>query len=154
MRFFLAILIALSAVVYAGTTPEGLKFLYENKDKEGVITLASGLQYKVLSSGPGDGPSPLVNTPCDCHYEGKFIDGKVFDSSYARGQPTKFAPNQVIKGWTEAMQLMRQGDKWEMYIPSELAYGDRGGMIPAGAVLIFTMEIVKVHETPKPKTEL
>ena len=94
----------------------GAAFLAANKDKDGVITLASGLQYKVLEEGAGM-EHPTVSTPCECHYAGRLLDGTEFDSSYKRGTPTTFAPNQVIKGWTEAMQLMVQGDKWEMYIP-------------------------------------
>jgi len=130
---------------------EGLKFLEENKDKEGVITLPSGLQYKVLTQGSGTA-HPLADTPCDCHYAGQLLDGTEFDSSYKRGSPTSFAPNQVIKGWTEAMQLMVEGDKWEMYIPSELAYGERGSppKIPGGSVLIFQMEIIKIKGPSKP----
>jgi len=97
----------------------GKKFLAENKGKEGIITLASGLQYKVLREGGGL-EHPKVSTSCECHYAGRLLDGTEFDSSYKRGSPTTFAPNQVIKGWTEAMQLMVEGDKWEMYIPMEL----------------------------------
>eukprot|EP00929_Paragymnodinium_shiwhaense_P115736 TRINITY_DN847_c1_g1_i1.p1 TRINITY_DN847_c1_g1~~TRINITY_DN847_c1_g1_i1.p1 ORF type:complete len:332 (-),score=107.76 TRINITY_DN847_c1_g1_i1:85-1080(-) len=121
------------------------KFLAANKSKDGVITLESGLQYKVLRSGDGL-DHPKVGTPCECHYAGTLIDGTEFDSSYKRGTPTTFAPNQVIKGWTEAMQLMVEGDKWEMYIPSDLAYGPSGRppKIPAAAALIFTMEIIKI----------
>eukprot|EP00549_Striatella_unipunctata_P026144 CAMPEP_0118688862 /NCGR_PEP_ID=MMETSP0800-20121206/9154_1 /TAXON_ID=210618 ORGANISM="Striatella unipunctata, Strain CCMP2910" /NCGR_SAMPLE_ID=MMETSP0800 /ASSEMBLY_ACC=CAM_ASM_000638 /LENGTH=176 /DNA_ID=CAMNT_0006586165 /DNA_START=220 /DNA_END=748 /DNA_ORIENTATION=+ len=90
---------------------------------------------------------PKKETKCQCHYEGRLLDGTVFDSSYKRGQPTGFAPNQVIPGWTEAMQLMVEGDKWELYIPSELAYGERGAGsdIPGGATLIFQMEIVEIQ---------
>ena len=103
----------------------------------------------MLRAGTGDS-SPLPDSPCECHYEGRtaanYPSGPVFDSSYARGTPTTFAPNQVIKGWTEAMQLMREGDKYELVIPSELAYGDRqmGADITPGAVLVFTLEILKV----------
>merc|ERR1712178_71974 len=88
----------------------------------------------------------MGNSPCECHYKGTLIDGTQFDSSYDRGQPTTFAPNQVIKGWTEAMQLMVEGEKWEMYIPPDLAYGERGagGKIPGGSTLVFQMEIVKI----------
>ena len=135
-----------NAVVAAGGTDEaGLAFLAANKEKEGVITLPSGLQYKVLRSGSGV-HHPKPSTSCSCHYEGKLIDGTVFDSSYERKSPTSFAPNQVIKGWTEAMQLMVEGDKWEMYIPSELGYGDRGSppKIPGGSVLVFVMEIISI----------
>jgi len=132
---------------------EGALFLEENKLKEGVITLPSGLQYKVLKAGTGVG-HPLPATPCDCHYEGKLINGNKFDSSYDRGAPTTFAPNQVIAGWTEAMQLMVEGDEWEMYIPSNLAYGDQGvggGLIPGGATLIFRMELLSIKGPSRPK---
>ena len=135
-----------AGVACAATTPEGRAFLEANKLKEGVVETSSGLQYRVLKEGPEGTPSPAVSTPCSCHYRGTTIDGKEFDSSYSRGQPTTFAPNQVIKGWTEAMQLMREGDKYELVIPSELAYGDRqmGADITPGAVLVFTLEIIKV----------
>merc|ERR1739844_750002 len=95
---------------------------------------------------------PTKDSPCDCHYAGALIDGTEFDSSYKRGKPTTFAPKQVIKGWTEAMQLMVEGDKWEMYIPSELGYGDggSGAKIKGGDVLIFNMEIIKIQGDSKP----
>jgi len=130
----------------------GIKFLEANKSKEGVIVLPSGLQYKVLNEGPGMA-HPTVNSPCECHYAGRLLDGTEFDSSYKRGKPTTFAPNQVIKGWTEAMQLMVEGDKWEMYIPMELAYGPSGKppKIPAAATLIFQMEICKIKGETKAK---
>jgi len=129
------------------------KFLAENKDKDGVTTLPSGLQYKVLRAGTGDA-HPLPDSPCACHYEGRcakdWPTGAKFDSSYDRGEPTTFAPNQVIKGWTEAMQLMVEGDKWEMYLPANLAYGDSGRV--AGC-LVFTMEIVQIKGGTKPKAK-
>jgi len=130
----------------------GVAFLADNKTKEGVIVLPSGLQYKVLEEGGGL-EHPTVSTPCECHYAGRLLDGSEFDSSYKRGQPTTFAPNQVIKGWTEAMQLMVVGDKWEMYIPYELAYGASGKppKIPAAATLIFVMEIVRIKGPTTPK---
>jgi FKBP-type peptidyl-prolyl cis-trans isomerase FklB len=136
---------AASIVDSAGTNEEGLKFLEDNKQKEGVFVLPSGLQYKILTEGDGQF-HPKPDTQCLCHYAGTLIDGTKFDSSYDRGEPTSFAPNQVIAGWTEAMQLMVQGDKWELYIPSELGYGDRGSppKIPGGSVLIFTMEMVEI----------
>lgn len=95
---------------------------------------------------PGTGKTPALSTPTKCHYAGTLIDGTEFDSSYKRGEPLTFAPNQVIKGWTEAMQLMKEGSKWELYIPSELAYGDRGagGAIPGGAALVFQIEMIEV----------
>jgi len=146
--FFAVALLLWSTVtlVAAGTNEAGLAFLAENKDKTGVISLGSGLQYKVLKKGRGS-DHPAANAPCSCHYEGTLLDGTVFDSSYERGEPTTFAPNQVIKGWTEAMQMMVVGDKWEMYIPSELAYGDRGSppKIGGGDVLIFKMEILAIQ---------
>lgn len=91
---------------------------------------------------------PCFRTPCSCHYEGTLLDGTVFDSSYKRGKPITFAPRQVIKGWTEAMKLMREGDKWELYLPAELGYGGRGspsGSIKPGDALVFTIEIVQVN---------
>ena len=130
---------------------EGEQFLQANKSKDGVVTLPSGLQYKVLVEGSGL-KRPLVDTPCDCHYLGTLIDGTQFDSSFDRGKPSTFAPNQVIKGWTEAMQLMVEGDKWEMYIPYHLAYGEHGKppKIPAKATLIFIMELVRIKGASKP----
>ena len=130
----------------------GKAFLEGNVSKPGVVVLPSGLQYRVIEEGGGL-EHPTVSTPCECHYAGRLLDGTEFDSSYKRGQPTTFAPNQVIKGWTEAMQLMGEGDKWELYIPSELAYGDskRGQFITPGAVLVFTIEILEVKGASKPK---
>ena len=103
-------LLSTLALVAAGSNEAGLAFLAENSEKPGVVTLPSGLQYKVLKKGRGTA-YPTANSPCSCHYEGSLIDGTVFDSSYQRGEPTTFAPNQVIKGWTEAMQIMVVGDK-------------------------------------------
>uniref|UniRef100_A0A7S2LLV9 peptidylprolyl isomerase n=1 Tax=Leptocylindrus danicus TaxID=163516 RepID=A0A7S2LLV9_9STRA len=143
-RVILSFLSLLIAAVSAGTNPEGLAWLAKKGEEEGVVTLPSGLLYKEIVAGTG--ASPGLTDPCSCHYAGTLIDGTEFDSSYKRGQPLTFAPNQVIKGWTEAMQLMKEGGKWELYIPSELAYGDRGagGLIPGGSVLIFTIEILEV----------
>lgn len=111
----------------------------------GVTELRSKLQYKVLKAGDGE-YHPTVDSQCSVHYHGSLIDGEVFDSSVDRGRPTEFAPNRVIKGWTEALQLMVEGDKWELYIPSELAYGERGSgaKIKPGATLIFTVELLKI----------
>lgn len=130
----------------AATTAEGKAYLKLNSEAAGVISLPSGLQYKVLKSGPAGGLTPKENSPCLCHYRGYLIDGTEFDSSYKRHEPNTFAPNQVIKGWTEAMQLMKEGDKWQLFIPSELAYGNRhmGQLITPGAVLLFDIEILKV----------
>jgi FKBP-type peptidyl-prolyl cis-trans isomerase FklB len=133
------------------TNDEGKAFLEANAVKDGVITLASGMQYKVLREGDGDS-HPTADSSCSCHYSGKLIDGTTFDSSYDRGDPTSFAPNQVIKGWTEAMQYMVEGDKWEMYIPSELGYGESGSppKIKGGDVLVFVMEIIKINGNKVP----
>ncbi|CAM9442003.1 unnamed protein product [Scytosiphon promiscuus] len=146
--------LALLASVLAGTTPEGKAFLAANKDKEGVIETSSGLQYKVLKTGKEDGKTPLKSTKCLCHYKGTTITGEEFDSSFKRGKPSAFAPNQVIKGWTEAMQMMKEGDHWELYIPSELAYGDskRSELITPGAVLIFELELIEVQGPAAAKT--
>ena len=119
--FFAACLVA---VAIAGTTPEGKEWLAKKETEDGVKKTDSGLLYKVLKSGSEGAKQPKIDTPCECHYRGTLIDGREFDSSYSRGMPATFAPNQVIKGWTEAMQMMKEGDHWELYIPSELAYGD------------------------------
>lgn len=119
------------------------KFLEDNARREGVTTLPSGLQYEVLQKGSGEthpGPTTMVTV----HYEGRLADGSVFDSSYKRGQPATFGVHQVIKGWTEAMQLMHVGDKWRLFIPSDLGYGARGagGSIPPHAALVFDVELM------------
>jgi len=144
LRFLLAF--AFLVGISAASKAESAKWLAENSVKEGVNTLPSGLQYKVLKKGSGKF-HPGLRSPTKCHYEGKLINGEVFDSSYARGSPTSFAPNQVIKGWTEAMQLMVEGDKWELYIPSDLAYGERGSppKIPGSSALIFVMEMITIE---------
>ena len=122
----------------------GEAYLEENKNKEGVTVTDSGLQYKVVKSG--EGVTPTATQTVEVHYEGTLIDGTVFDSSYQRGQTTSFPVNGVIAGWTEALQLMKEGDVWELTIPSDLAYGERGagGMIGPHSVLNFKVELVKV----------
>ena len=128
---------------------EGQKFLAENKTKEGVKTTDSGLQYKVLEEG--EGPSPKVGDTVTVHYRGTLVDGTEFDSSYQRGQPATFPITGVIPGWTEALQLMRKGSKWVLFIPSDLAYGERGAgnRIPPNSTLIFEVEMISYQETPK-----
>jgi FKBP-type peptidyl-prolyl cis-trans isomerase FklB len=122
----------------------GQKFLTENGKKSGVITLPSGLQYKVIADG--NGPKPTAADTVKTHYKGTLLDGTEFDSSYSRGEPASFPVGGVIRGWTEALQLMAVGSKWELYIPSDLAYGDRGagGMIAPGATLIFEVELLEI----------
>uniref|UniRef100_A0A7S2RC24 peptidylprolyl isomerase n=1 Tax=Eucampia antarctica TaxID=49252 RepID=A0A7S2RC24_9STRA len=141
----LVVLFLTTTVVEGGSNELSIQWLKENAEKEGVISVPSGLQYKILKKGSGRF-HPALDTSCSCHYAGTLIDGTEFDSSYDRGRPTSFAPNQVIKGWTEAMQMMVAGDKWELYIPSDLAYGDNGSppKIGGGDALIFQMEIVEV----------
>lgn len=130
---------------------EGEAFLTANKAKEGVVTLESGLQYKVLKAG--DGKKPTVNDTVSCHYRGTLIDGTEFDSSIARNRPATFALNQVIKGWIEALQLMPVGSKWQLFIPSSLAYGEKGPLgkgrskIGPNATLIFEVELLSVQDT-------
>lgn len=123
---------------------EGEKFLAENGRKEGVVTLPSGLQYKVLKEGKGT--KPTAERKVKCHYEGKLVNGTVFDSSYARNAPAVFPVNGVIQGWVEALQLMNEGSQWELYIPYNLAYGERGAgeSIPPYAALVFKVELLEV----------
>jgi FKBP-type peptidyl-prolyl cis-trans isomerase len=123
---------------------QGADFLAENKSKEGVVTLPSGLQYKILEAGTG--PKPTANDTVVCNYRGTLIDGKEFDSSYKRGQPFTFSLRQVIKGWTEALQLMPVGSKWQLFVPSDLAYGERsmGTDITPNSTLIFEIELVSI----------
>lgn len=124
---------------------EGEAFLAANKSKQGVKVTESGLQYKVITMG--NGPKPKSDQTVTVHYRGTTIDGTEFDSSYKRGQPAKFGVGQVIRGWTEAVQMMPVGSKWELYIPSELAYGERGagGSIGPNATLIFEVELLSVE---------
>jgi len=149
LRVCLSSLVSVALFVLLGaanaTDEAGTKYL-ESKSKEAdVVTLPSGLRYKVLEKGKG-AFSPTKDSPCLCHYAGTLIDGTEFDSSYSRGEPTTFAPNQVIKGWTEAMQSMVEGDKWELYIPSDLAYGAGGSppKIPGDSALVFTIEMIEI----------
>tara|TARA_B100000427_G_scaffold79502_1_gene64836 strand:- start:434 stop:1120 length:687 start_codon:yes stop_codon:yes gene_type:complete len=121
-------------------------FLSQNKTKEGVKELKSGLQYKIIKNGNGNIPKEDDNVTV--HYRGTLIDGTEFDSSYKRNQPAEFKLNQVIKGWTEGLQLMKEGSKWEFYIPSSLAYGPNGagGMIGPNQALIFEVELIRVNK--------
>jgi FKBP-type peptidyl-prolyl cis-trans isomerase len=128
---------------------EGDAFLAVNKGKEGVTALPDGLQYKVLT--PGSGPKPTANDTVTVNYRGTLLNGKEFDSSYKRGQPATFPVGGVIKGWTEALQLMPVGSKWQLFIPADLAYGDRGagGDIGPGETLIFEVELLSIGDQKK-----
>jgi FKBP-type peptidyl-prolyl cis-trans isomerase FklB len=130
---------------------EGVEFLAENKAKEGIVTLPSGLQYKILTEGAG--PKPAATDTVVCNYRGTLIDGTEFDSSYKRGQPLSIQVNGVIKGWTEALQLMPVGSKWQLFISSELGYGDHGSppVIGPGAALIFEVELLSIQGKDKPE---
>lgn len=136
-----------AAALQAGETNkiQGDEFLAANKSKPGVVTLPSGLQYKILKEG--NGPKPTASDSVVCNYAGSLIDGKEFDSSYKRGEPVTFPVGQVIKGWTEALQLMPVGSKWQLFVPPNLAYGDRGAGpdIGPGATLIFEVELISIQ---------
>jgi FKBP-type peptidyl-prolyl cis-trans isomerase FklB len=136
-------------VVGEANKKEGEAFLAANKGKEGVVTLPSGLQYKVLKEG--NGPKPAATDTVVCNYRGTLINGTEFDSSYKRGEPATFPVNGVIKGWTEALQLMPVGSKWQLFIPSSMAYAERGAGADIGpnATLIFEVELMSIQ----PKTE-
>jgi FKBP-type peptidyl-prolyl cis-trans isomerase FklB len=131
--------------LYGANRKAGEKFLAENATKEGVVVLPSGLQYKVLVKG--DGKVPTASDKVQVHYEGRLIDGTVFDASKKHGdKPAEFVPTQVIKGWTEALTMMPVGSKWQLYIPHNLAYGDRAaGQIPPYSTLIFDVELVGIN---------
>jgi len=133
------------------TTPEenkaaGLAFLTANAKKSNIVTTASGLQYQILTAGTGN-KSPSATDSVTVHYKGATLDGEEFDSSYSRGEPATFPLNQVIPGWTEGVQLMKEGAKYRFYIPSELAYGENGAgrLIGPNATLIFDVELIKIQ---------
>ncbi len=128
----------------------GEAFLAANKSKEGVVTLPSGLQYKILTAGTG--PKPTAADSVSCNYRGTFVNGTEFDSSYKRGQPTTFEVDHVIKGWTDALQLMPVGSKWQLFIPSDLAYGEHGeprGGIEPNETLVFEVELISIVDKTK-----
>lgn len=135
----------LAQVAGEANRKQGATFLETNKSNAGVVTLPSGLQYKVLQEGAGS--KPAVTDTVVCNYRGTLLDGTEFDSSYKRGQPATFPVNGVIKGWTEALQLMPVGSKWQLFIPADLAYGNTGagGQIGPGATLIFEVELISIQ---------
>lgn len=130
--------------VNAGNIEKGKEFLERNKKNSNIKVLPSGLQYEVITEG--NGKKPKATDQVKCHYEGTLIDGTLFDSSIKRGQPAVFGVNQVIQGWVEALQLMSEGSRWKLYIPSELGYGAQGAgeMIPPHSTLIFEVELIEV----------
>ena len=132
---------------------EGEDFLAKNKSKEGVVALPDGLQYKIIKAGTG--PKPTINDKVKVHYIGKLLDGKEFDNSIKRGEPLDIDVSGVIKGWTEALQLMPVGSKWQLYIPSNLAYGDRqaGPDIKPGSTLIFDVELLDIIKPASDSTK-
>ena len=131
----------------------GQQFLLTNKTKEGVVTLPDGLQYKILKEGTG--PKPAATDTVTVNYRGTLINGAEFDSSYKRNEPTTFGVNQVIKGWTEALQLMPVGSKWQLFIPSDLAYGERspGAEIGPNSTLIFDVELLSIQDKNQDKKQ-
>jgi FKBP-type peptidyl-prolyl cis-trans isomerase FklB len=133
-----------TAKVSEANMKDGEAFLAANKTKDGVVTTASGLQYKILTAGTG--AKPTKDDTVVCNYKGTFIDGKEFDSSYKRGQPAEFPVGHVIPGWTEALQMMPVGSKWQLVIPANLAYGDRGagGAIGPNETLVFEVELISI----------
>jgi FKBP-type peptidyl-prolyl cis-trans isomerase FkpA len=142
--FGAALTLAPFSVMAESPLEKGEKFLAENKTKEGVKTTASGLQYKVLTEGSGKKPSATDTVVC--HYRGTLLDGTEFDSSYKRNEPAEFPLNRVIPGWTEGVQLMNEGSKFQFFIPSKLAYGEHGagGVIGPDETLIFEVELIKI----------
>jgi FKBP-type peptidyl-prolyl cis-trans isomerase FklB len=143
---------ALQAAKGEAAKKDGQAFMAANKTKEGVVTLPSGLQYKILKAGTGK--KPAAEDTVVCHYRGTLIDGTEFDSSYKRNEPATFSLQGVIKGWTEALQLMPVGSKWQLFIPSDLAYGERGAglSIPPNSKLIFEVELLSIQDKAKADT--
>ena len=143
----------LEAKMGAAAIEQGKAFLEENKKRAGVVTLPSGLQYEIIKEGTGK--KPQATDQVKCHYEGTLIDGTLFDSSVQRGEPAVFGVNQVIPGWVEALQLMPEGSKWKLYIPSELGYGARGAgeMIPPHSTLVLEVELLEVLYVKKFKAK-
>jgi FKBP-type peptidyl-prolyl cis-trans isomerase FklB len=125
----------------------GENYLAENREKEDVVVLPSGLQYKVLGSGPAEAPHPTLLDTVTIHYRGSFIDGRIFDSSYQRGQPVALPVNRSILGWSEALQKMKVGDKWQVFVPSYLAYGEAGfgQEIGPNVTLVFEIELLGIN---------
>lgn len=132
----------------AAVKEEGKKFLADNKKQPGVVELPSGVQYKIMKQGTG--PKPLLEDTIVAHYKGTLLDGTVFDESYGRGEPIVYPLNQLVDGWKQTLVLMPVGSKWQLFIPSDYGYGERGsGLIPGGATLVFEMELLEVRPVKK-----
>lgn len=142
---------AADPAVTAAEAKRGADFLAANAKKPGVTVLPSGLQYRVIKSGPAGGPHPTPDDEIKVHYEGRLIDGKVFDSSFQRGVPAVMPLAGLVPGWVEALPLMRPGDEWEIFLPASLGYGDRGAGddIPPGAAIVFRLQLMGVLSAPK-----
>ena len=133
----------------SGDIQAATSFMATNAKLPGVVTLPSGLQYKIVTSGPADGPHPRLSDEVKVNYEGKLLSGEVFDSSFARGAPADFPLEGLVPGWVEALQLMRPGDEWILYVPPALGYGEDGqGPIPGNSVLIFRIQLLGVLQHP------
>ena len=147
LQIFQERMVAAQNEATASARSDGEEFLSTNAQNEGVVVLDSGLQYMIMESGDASGPMPAATDAVLAHYHGTFTDGSVFDSSIDRGEPAQFGLAQVIAGWTEALQLMRVGDKWRLFIPYTLAYGESGSppVIPASATLIFDVELLEIR---------
>ena len=140
-----AAVIGVTACSAQPAAPNATSFLAQNALAEGVRTLPSGVQYKIVKSGPADGPLPKPDDRVKVNYEGTLLTGEVFDSSYKKGKPAVFQVDQLIEGWTQALQQMRPGDTWIIYVPPSLAYGsERAGPIPPNSVLVFKLELLAV----------
>jgi len=148
-KLLLPLLLLAHVLAVAGDAASDAEWLKGNAANEGVVSLPSGLQYKILDSGPADGAKPSKADSCTCHYTGTLVSGSTFDSSRTRGKPATFTPSGVIAGWTEALQLMRPGDRWMLYIPANLGYGSRGAgaRIPPDSTLIFDLELIAVSQS-------
>jgi FKBP-type peptidyl-prolyl cis-trans isomerase len=154
LTFVFAAALALTACSKAKLPDQSVAakaFMEKTAKEPGVVTLPSGLEYKVVSSGPADGLKPQMGDEVKVHYEGKLIDGKIFDSSYQRGVPAAMPLDHLIKAWQEALPMMRPGDEWILYVPPELGYGSEGGgdTIPPGAALIFRIQLIGFLPGPK-----
>ena len=147
LQIFQERMVAAQNEAMASARSDGEEFLSANAQNDGVVVLDSGLQYMIMESGDASGPMPAATDAVLAHYHGTFTDGSVFDSSIDRGEPAQFGLAQVIAGWTEALQLMRVGDKWRLFIPYTLAYGESGSppVIPAFATLIFDVELLEIR---------